>query len=93
VDPLIDRTIDKLLDREASRLRDVKRRLESQVAEFERQYSMVSQDFSTRFATGELGDHVDYMEWASSLAMISNIDGQLTILGRLNNEYDHREAL
>jgi hypothetical protein len=81
------------IDREAGRLRDIKRRLESQVAEFERQHGILSLDFNARFAAGELGDQMDYIEWASSLAMITNIDGQLTILGRLNNEPDHREAL
>jgi len=37
--------------------------LSERVREFEKRYGMSSEDFYQQFATGELGDDLDYFEW------------------------------
>jgi hypothetical protein len=34
---------------------------------FEDQYDLSSEDFERRFATGELGESLDYIEWAGEI--------------------------
>lgn len=59
----------------------LKARLEQQLAEFERKYSLDSEEFYERFERGELGDAMDFVEWSATYAMVENLKRQLSVLG------------
>jgi len=44
---------------------------------YEQQYGMVSEDFSRRFQTGELGDDIDFVEWSIFWDMYQTESGRL----------------
>lgn len=58
-------------------LAEIKSRLEENLATFEKQYAMSSTDFYARFENGELGDAMDFMEWASTIEMLDNLNKQI----------------
>lgn len=80
VDPVIHMAIDKLLEREITRLLKLKARLAEQLEEFEKRYSMNSSDFNTRYESGEMGDDMDFIEWAATVEMLKNIENRLHLL-------------
>jgi hypothetical protein len=82
LDNVLELTIDKLLDRETSRLISQKARLEQQLADFEQRYSLSSEEFYERFEQGELGDAMDFVEWSATYEMAANLQHRLSILGR-----------
>jgi hypothetical protein len=79
-DRVLELTIDKLLDRETSRLISQKARLEQQLAGFERKYRLNSDEFYEKFERGELGDAMDFIEWSATYEMVANLRRQLSIL-------------
>ncbi len=79
-DPVLDMTIEKLIRRELNRLLDLKRRLNDQIGKFEHQYSLKSIQFYPKYERGELGDDLDFMEWAATLEMITNLNQQVALL-------------
>lgn len=79
-EPVIDKTIDKLLDRESLRLNELQATLRSQLADFEKKHDMSTELFLERFERGELGDDMDYMEWAATSEMLVNAEKHLRIL-------------
>ena len=81
LDRVLVLTIDKLLDRETSRLISQKARLEQQLADFERRYYLNSEEFYERFEQGELGDAMDFVEWSATYEMTANLRRRLSILG------------
>ena len=81
LDRVLELTIDKLFDRETSRLVSQKARLEQQLADFERRYSLNSEEFYERFEQGELGDAMDFVEWSATYEMAANLRRRLSILG------------
>lgn len=81
-DSVIDRTLDKLLEREMASMRKVKARLESQLRAFEETYDMTSALFYEKFTGGGLGDKTDYIEWASTIEMLQNIERRIGTLQR-----------
>ena len=80
VDPVIHMAIDKLMEREITRLLKLKARLAEQLEEFERTYAMNSSDFCTRYESGEMGDDMDFIEWAATVEMSKNIENRLLLL-------------
>ncbi len=80
VDPVIHMAIDKLMEREITRLLKLKARLAEQLEEFERTYAMNSSDFYTRYESGEMGDDMDFIEWAATVEMLKNIENRLLLL-------------
>jgi hypothetical protein len=80
VDPVVDRTINKLLNREYDRLGELKSRLINELSEFERRYSLPTDDFHRQYETGELGDDMDFIEWAATIEMLTNVRKQLDLL-------------
>jgi len=80
VDQVVEQTLDKLLEREASRLENVKTRLETQISTFERAYGMPTGEFYSRFENGELGDAMDFFEWSATFEMLQNLEKRLTLL-------------
>lgn len=80
IDPVLDMTIEKLMQRELNRLLTVKARLSEQIAQFEDRYSLRSVQFYPKYEHGELGDEIDFIEWAATLDMIANLNQQAALL-------------
>ncbi|OQY50129.1 MAG: hypothetical protein DRR08_13250 [Candidatus Parabeggiatoa sp. nov. 2] len=80
VDPVLDMSINKLLVREYARMNELKTRLLNQVMKFEQAYSLASSEFYTRYEKGEMGDEMDFVEWAATVEMLANVDQNLTLL-------------
>jgi hypothetical protein len=80
VDPMIETTINKLLAREFSRLVELKARLTNDLQEFEERHALKSDDFYERYEAGELGDAMDFVEWAATVEMLTNVKQQLALL-------------
>jgi hypothetical protein len=60
----LDLILDKLLDATLSQHQLRLARYERDLQEFEQRYKMDSAIFYRRFQTGELGDAMDFFEWA-----------------------------
>ena len=82
VDPVISMAIDKLLAREVTRMLEVKARLGDQLKEFEEKYSLNSSGFYTRYKKGEMGDDMDFIEWAATVEMVENAEKRLALLNK-----------
>lgn len=80
VDPVVEQTVDKLLERETARLTELKARLERQLVEFENQYAIKSPDFYARFERGELGDVMDFIEWSATYEMVAHVRERIGML-------------
>ncbi len=76
----IDSVLSKLIDSERERLRTTERKLRGQLREFERTYSMDSESFYERFERGQLGDEMDYFDWAATVEMVRNLRDRLLLL-------------
>ncbi len=74
VDPMMESTIDKLLARETSRQEALRGRLATQLHEFESHYGYQSAEFYARYERGEMGDQLDFMEWAATVEMLADND-------------------
>jgi hypothetical protein len=60
----LDSILDKLLDATLSQYRLRLKQYEQDLGAFEKQYGMESAVFYERFEAGELGDAMDFFEWA-----------------------------
>jgi hypothetical protein len=60
----LDQVLGKLFDVTLSQHRRRLERYEHDLAEFENRFGMDSATFYERFDTGELGDSMDFFEWA-----------------------------
>ncbi len=56
---------------------ELRARLEQQLADFEKQYTMKSVDFYKQFEHGDLGDAADFVEWSATFEMLENLRKQL----------------
>ena len=81
VDPILESTISKLLDRERQRHLDQLGQLRSQVAEFEDRHGIPSDEFYPRFERGDLGDNMDFIEWSATIEMIDRLKCKIASLG------------
>jgi hypothetical protein len=79
-DPVVDRTVTKLLLREAARMEALRTRLSEQIREFEQRYHLPSAEFYACYERGELGDDMDLIEWASTIEMLANVEKRLAVL-------------
>jgi len=80
IDPVLDMSIDKLLVRELTRILGVKTRLFNQISEFEKLYSMTHADFYQCYKRGEMGDDMDFIEWAATIEMLTHVEKKLELL-------------
>jgi hypothetical protein len=80
VDPVIYMAIDKLMQREITRLLELKAHLADQLEKFEKKYAMNSSGFCARYEGGEMGDDMDYIEWAATVEMLKNAERRLLLL-------------
>jgi hypothetical protein len=76
-DPVLDRTITKLLLWESTKMEALQTRLSAQIKEFEQHYYLPSAEFYTRYEQGDMGDEMDFMEWASTIEMLANVEKRL----------------
>ena len=77
---IVDLTLDKLLSREQQILQKDSAELEEQLAVFEEQFGMTSAEFYTQYEFGQMGDDMDYMEWASLYEMFLRTQELLGVL-------------
>lgn len=69
----LDQILEKLLDIVLSQHRLRLERYERDLREFESRYSMESATFYRRFEAGELGDAMDFFEWAGLYELYQDI--------------------
>ncbi|WP_069471009.1 hypothetical protein [Candidatus Marithrix sp. Canyon 246] len=82
VDPVLDMSINKLLAREHARMQELNTRLLDQLIAFEETYSLSSSDFYRAYEKGDMGDEMDFVEWAATVEMFTNVEKRLTLLQR-----------
>jgi len=80
IDSVFMLSINKLLHREQRRLSELKSSLMKEINEFETKYQISSKTFYAKFNQGELGDNMDYIDWASTIDMIGNLENQILTL-------------
>lgn len=85
VDPVVETTINKLLVRENDRMVELKTRLARELSQFEKRYDLQSDHFYQRYEAGELGDDMDFIEWAATIEMLANVKIRLELLEAVNN--------
>jgi hypothetical protein len=77
---LMDRTLEKLLRHEAEQSQAQLRQLQADLAELEQRYGLSSEQFYQRYQAGQMGDEMDYVEWASLVQMAHNLENRLELL-------------
>jgi hypothetical protein len=80
VSDLMERTLEKLLRHEAETCQAQLSQLQADLAEFERTYHLSSSEFYQQFQSGQTGDEMDYVEWASLVQMTDNLKKRLRLL-------------
>ncbi|KAA0253128.1 MAG: hypothetical protein KPEEDBHJ_01445 [Anaerolineales bacterium] len=73
IDNLTAQTLNKLVDLETSRVRMQLEEIERVMADYERQYDMKTAEFFEEFEAGQLGDAMDFVEWASLTKMAKHL--------------------
>ena len=68
-DVVISRTINKMLEYKIRKYDEEINRLDKELKKFERKFKKTSSAFFNDFNRGKLGDHMDYIEWASLYQM------------------------
>ena len=80
IDSVMEMAIDKLLEREATRMGDMHLRINDQITAFEAKYKMSSEEFRSRYDKGSIGDDMDFIEWAATLDMLENIQRHISLI-------------
>lgn len=62
--PVVDQTIRKLVRLETARISAEMQKLKERLSQYELKYQMQSAQFAQQFATGELDDSPDFVEWS-----------------------------
>jgi hypothetical protein len=73
-------TIDKLYEHEIAEARSKLEGFEVELAEFEAQYEMSSDDFFQQFEEGKLGDDMDFFDWSALVQIARNLRARLELL-------------
>lgn len=80
VSEVMDRTLEKLLAYEAELCQTQLNQLQTDLAAFEQQYQLSSDEFYRRFQAGQTDDSMDFVEWASLVQMAHNLKQRLKLL-------------
>jgi len=72
-----DQILDKLFDVVVSQYRNRLKRYERDLREFEKQYQIDSMKFYKRFEGGEMGDAMDFFEWAGLYELYQALQGKI----------------
>jgi len=77
---LVDLALEKLFAYELGVAEDQLDQLEQDLAEFEDEYGLSSAQFYSRFESGEMGDAMDFAEWASLYQMAQRLRERIDLL-------------
>ena len=77
---VMTRTLEKLIDYETETSRALLGQLQRDLAGFEEQYGLSSEEFYRQFEAGKIGDDMDFVEWASLFQMAQNLQERLQLL-------------
>jgi hypothetical protein len=80
VSDFMDRVLDKVFAQEAAKEKALIDQLRIDLDEFEEQYGQDSETFYARFRAGEMGDTMDFMEWASLYDMYTGALARFSML-------------
>jgi hypothetical protein len=76
----LEQILAKLLDVTLGDYRKRAARYEHELKEFENRYGMDSASFYRQFEAGELGDAMDYFEWAGLYELLENLEQKINRL-------------
>lgn len=79
-DNVLDRTIDKVLQRERDQMQTQLAHLQQRLSIFEKQYGWSTPEFYERFEQGKIGDEADFFEWSATWEMVQELKQGLTLL-------------
>lgn len=68
-DNMLDLTLDKIFDREINKLEIKIADFTNQIRQWEENYQINSTSFLEKFESGQMGDNMDFIDWASTLEM------------------------
>ncbi len=83
VSDVTSRTLTKLLQYEAALCQQQLQQLYQDLVMFEQQYHLTSTEFYQRYQIGQMGDEMDFIEWASLVQMVNNLQRRGQILAQL----------
>jgi len=76
----VNDVINSALRREQEILSSSLERTKSKLAEFEKKYSLSSEEFYRRFQSGSLGDSDDYIDWSGELQFYQILSEKYSLL-------------
>ena len=79
-DAVLDSSLTKLLAREQLRMQRLVQRLREELSQFEAAHRLLSEEFYTKYCQGELGDAMDFIEWAATVEMLADAEKRLALL-------------
>jgi hypothetical protein len=77
---VVDLALEKLFAYELGETRQKLALLEQDLTEFEGRYELSSDAFFNRFQAGEMGDAMDFVEWASLFQMTQRLRERIALL-------------
>lgn len=83
---LAAQTLNKLVDMETSRLQMQLEDIQRVMADYEKQYNMKSVEFFAKFDAGQLGDRMDFVEWASLIQMAEHLRQKIESVAAEENQ-------
>jgi hypothetical protein len=81
-DPFLDSALQKILQRQIERDEADLNKIESEIARFEEQHSLNSEEFYREYQAGRMGDSAEFVEWNVFCKMRQRIEARLHILRR-----------
>jgi hypothetical protein len=82
--PLLIQTLDKLFAYEIAEARTQLEQLRTDLTTFEAQYALSSDLFYQRYQHGQTDDRMDFVDWASLIQMVHNLEKRLYLLTGVN---------
>ncbi len=70
----------KLLLREQMRMQHLTQRLRLELQQFEAAHNICSEEFYARYSRGEMGDAMDFIEWAATVEMLADAERRMMLL-------------
>lgn len=80
IDSVLDKSLTKLLTREYLRTQHLTQRLREELRQFEQTYHLLSEEFYISYGRGEMGDAMDFIEWAATFEMLMNAEKRMAVL-------------
>ncbi|MCL7454566.1 MAG: hypothetical protein M8467_16125 [Anaerolineae bacterium] len=77
---IVDLALEKLFAYELKESQEQLARLMRDLSQFEQQYDLSSDAFYARFQAGEMGDAMDFVEWASLHQMAERLKRRIGLL-------------